>query len=76
MIKLKKGLVILGAVGISSVVMVTSGFAAMSGNSGYSVYKEALKATSSLDSVALSGGISLKEMEFHLSAQQEMSKLI
>jgi hypothetical protein len=61
MIKLKKGFVILGVVGISSLVMVTSGFAAMSSSTGYSVYKDAIKATSSLDSVALSGGISLKD---------------
>jgi hypothetical protein len=51
----------LGAIGISSVVMVTSGFAAMASTSGYSVYKDAIKATRSLDSVALSGGISLKD---------------
>jgi hypothetical protein len=61
MIKLKKGFVILGVVGISSLVMVTSGFAAMSSASGYSVYKDAIKATRGLDSVALSGGISLKD---------------
>jgi hypothetical protein len=61
MINVKKGFVILGAIGISSVVMVTSGFAAMASTSGYSVYKDAIKATRSLDSVALSGGISLKD---------------
>src|SRR5665647_389859 len=61
MMELKKGFVILGAIGISSVVMVTSGFAAMASTSGYSVYKEAIKATRSLDSVALNGTISLKD---------------
>jgi hypothetical protein len=61
MIEVKKGFVILGAIGISSVVMVTSGFAAMASTSGYSVYKDAIKATRGLDSVALSGGISLKD---------------
>jgi hypothetical protein len=61
MIEVKKGFVIIGAIGISSVVMVTSGFAAMASSSGYSVYKDAIKATKSLDSVALSGGISLKD---------------
>jgi hypothetical protein len=59
--ELKKGFVILGAVGISSLVMVTSGFAAMASSSGYSVYKDAIKATRSLNSVGLSGGISLKD---------------
>lgn len=58
---MKKGFVILGAIGISSVVMVTSGFAAMASTSGYSVYKDAIKATKGLDSVALSGSISLKD---------------
>ncbi|MDB5056020.1 MAG: hypothetical protein JWM44_4070 [Bacilli bacterium] len=56
---MKKGFVILGAVGISSVVMVTSGFAAMASTSGYSVYKDAIKATRALDSVSASGGLSL-----------------
>jgi hypothetical protein len=59
--RMKKGFVILGAIGISSVVMVTSGFAAMASTSGYSVYKDAIKATRGLDSVSLSGGISLKD---------------
>jgi hypothetical protein len=59
--RMKKGVVILSAIGISSVVMVTSGFAAMASTSGYSVYKDAIKATRSLDSVALSGGITLKD---------------
>jgi hypothetical protein len=60
---MKKGFVILGAIGISSVVMVTSGFAAMASTSGYSTYKDAIKATRSLDSVAISGGLSLKDNE-------------
>jgi hypothetical protein len=59
--RMKKGFVILGAIGISSVVMVTSGFAAMASTSGYTVYKDAIKATQSLNSVALSGGITLKD---------------
>jgi hypothetical protein len=57
----KKGFVILGAIGISSVVMVTSGFAAMASTSGYSVYKDAIKATRGLDSVSASGALSLKD---------------
>jgi hypothetical protein len=58
---MKKGFVILGAIGISSVVMVTSGFAAMASTSGYSVYKDAIKATRTLDSVSLSGALSLTD---------------
>jgi hypothetical protein len=58
---MKKGFVILGAVGISSVVMLTSGFAAMASTSGYSTYKDAIKATRTLDSVALNGTLSLKD---------------
>jgi hypothetical protein len=58
---MKKGFVILGAIGISSVVMVTSGFAAMASTSGYSVYKDAIKATRALDSVSASGALSLKD---------------
>jgi hypothetical protein len=58
---MKKGFVILGAVGISSVVMITSGFAAMASTSGYSTYKDAIKATRTLDSVALSGTLSLQD---------------
>jgi hypothetical protein len=58
---MKKGFVILGAIGISSVVMVTSGFAAMASTSGYTVYKDAIKATRGLDSVSASGALSLKD---------------
>lgn len=49
----KKWIVLGSAVGISSVIMATTGIAALAGTSGYDDYKSAFKATHALNSVSV-----------------------
>lgn len=49
----KKWLMLGSVVGISSVVMVTTGFSAMAGTSGYDAYKSALKNTKTVQNVTV-----------------------
>jgi hypothetical protein len=57
----KKWLVLGSAVGISSIVMVTTGFSAMASTSGYDTYKEALKNTKTVKSVAVQAAAALQD---------------
>jgi hypothetical protein len=49
----KKWMIAGSAIGISSVVMLTTGFSALAGTSGYNDYKDALKLTKALKSVSI-----------------------
>jgi hypothetical protein len=57
----KKWIMMGGAVGISSVIMLTTGFTALASNSGYEDYKAALKVTQALSSVTIQGNAVLKD---------------
>ncbi|MEW9701225.1 hypothetical protein [Paenibacillus sp. SI8] len=57
----KKWLVLGSAVGISSIVMVTTGFSAMASTSGYDAYKSALKNTKAVQNVAVQASASLQD---------------
>lgn len=49
------------AVGISSIVMVTTGFSAMASTSGYEAYKSALKNTKTVQNVAVQAEAALQD---------------
>jgi hypothetical protein len=57
----KKWLVLGSAVGISSIVMLSTGFSAMASTSGYDTYKAALKNTKTIQSVTVQGAAALKD---------------
>lgn len=59
---MKKKWILLGsAVGISSIVMVTTGFSALASTSGYDAYKSALKNTKTIQNVAVQAAASLQD---------------
>ncbi|MGQ7885904.1 hypothetical protein [Paenibacillus sp. WC2504] len=59
---MKKKWIMLGsAVGISSIVMVTTGFSAMASTSGYEAYKSALKNTKTVQNVAVQAEAALQD---------------
>ncbi|OCT12262.1 hypothetical protein A8709_30990 [Paenibacillus pectinilyticus] len=59
---MKKKWIMLGsAVGISSIVMVTTGFSALASTSGYDAYKSALKNTKTIQNVAVQAAASLQD---------------
>jgi hypothetical protein len=57
----KKWLVLGSAVGLSSLVMVATGFSAMASTSGYDAYKSALKNTKTVNSVAIQAAAALQD---------------
>ncbi|SDN75604.1 hypothetical protein SAMN04487897_104307 [Paenibacillus sp. yr247] len=57
----KKWLMLGSAVGISSIVMVTTGFSAMASTSGYDAYKSALKNTKTVQNVAVQAAAALQD---------------
>ena len=57
----KKWLVLGSAVGISSIVMVTTGFSALASTSGYDAYKSALKNTKTVQNVAVQASAALQD---------------
>ncbi|GGA09166.1 hypothetical protein GCM10008018_63450 [Paenibacillus marchantiophytorum] len=57
----KKWLMLGGAVGISSIVMVTTGFSALASTSGYDAYKSALKNTKTVQNVAVQAAAALQD---------------
>ncbi|MFD0696932.1 hypothetical protein ACFQZT_22955 [Paenibacillus sp. GCM10027628] len=57
----KKWLMLGSAVGISSIVMVTTGFSALASTSGYDAYKSALKNTKTVQNVAVQAAASLQD---------------
>jgi hypothetical protein len=57
----KKWLMAGGAIGISGAVMLTTGFTALAGTSGYEDYKAALKATQALKSVSVQADAVLQD---------------
>ncbi|WP_261808015.1 hypothetical protein [Paenibacillus sp. N3.4] len=57
----KKWLILGSAVGISSIVMVTTGFSAMASSSGYDTYKSALKNTKTIQNVSVQAAASLQD---------------
>ncbi|OPH57499.1 hypothetical protein BC351_02945 [Paenibacillus ferrarius] len=57
----KKWLMVGGAVGISSIVMVTTGFSALASTSGYDAYKSALKNTKTVQNVAVQAAAALQD---------------
>lgn len=59
---MKKKWIMLGsAVGISSIVMVTTGFSALASTSGYEAYKSALKNTKTVQNVAVQAEAALQD---------------
>ncbi|NOU85824.1 hypothetical protein GC102_08565 [Paenibacillus sp. LMG 31460] len=57
----KKWLMLGSAVGISSIVMVTTGFSALASTSGYDAYKSALKNTKTVQNVAVQASAALQD---------------
>jgi len=57
----RKWLMLGSAIGISSVVLITSGFTALASTSGYDAYKSALKNTKTLHSVSVQAEAQLKD---------------
>lgn len=57
----RKWLMLGSAIGISSVVLITSGFTALASTSGYEAYKSALKNTKTLNSVSVQAKVQLKD---------------
>ncbi|MFF2154361.1 hypothetical protein ACFVVQ_03525 [Paenibacillus chitinolyticus] len=57
----KKWLVLGSVIGISSLMMVTTGISAMAGTSGYDAYKSALKNTKTVQSVTVQAAGSLRD---------------
>lgn len=57
----KKWLVLGSAIGISSIVMVTTGFSALASTSGYDVYKSALKNTKTVQNVAVQASAAIQD---------------
>ncbi|MFK7694384.1 hypothetical protein [Paenibacillus sp. HJGM_3] len=57
----KKWLVLGSAIGVSSVVMIATGFSALAGSSGYEAYKSALKTTKSAQSATVQAAGSLRD---------------
>jgi hypothetical protein len=57
----KKWLMLGSAVGISSIVMVTTGFSALASTSGYDTYKSALKNTKTVQNVTVQAAAALQD---------------
>lgn len=57
----KKWLMLGGTIGISSIVMATTGFTALAGSSGYEAYKTALKQTKTAKSVSVQTDFALTD---------------
>ncbi|MCD1257672.1 hypothetical protein B5M42_002310 [Paenibacillus athensensis] len=57
----KKWIVLGGALGLSSIVMVATGIGAMASASGYDAYKSALKTTKSLQNVTIQASAALQD---------------
>jgi len=57
----KKWIMLGGAVGISSIVMVTTGFSALASTTGYDAYKSALKNTKAASNVSVQAAASLQD---------------
>lgn len=57
----KKWLMLGSAVGISSIVMVTTGFSALASTSGYDAYKSALKNTKTVQNVAVQASADIQD---------------
>lgn len=66
----KKWLTLGGAIGISAVVMTTTGFAAFAGTSGYDTYKTALKNTKSLQSFTVETDTALQDNGVMLASSE------
>ncbi|MZQ85379.1 hypothetical protein GQF01_24990 [Paenibacillus sp. 5J-6] len=58
---MKKWMMLGSAVGISSIVMVTTGFSALASTSGYEAYKSALKNTKTVQNVAVQAEAALQD---------------
>ncbi|TVY02927.1 hypothetical protein [Paenibacillus cremeus] len=73
---MKKKWIMLGsAVGISSVVMISTGFSAMAATSGYDAYKSALKNTKTLQNVSVQAQANLQDNGTTLSSADSSFKL-
>ncbi|NOV03862.1 hypothetical protein [Paenibacillus planticolens] len=57
----KKWLMLGSAVGVSGIVMVTTGFSALASTSGYDAYKSALKNTKTVQNVAVQAAAALQD---------------
>lgn len=57
----KKWLMLGSAIGVSSIVMVTTGFSALASTSGYDAYKSALKNTKTVQNVAVQAAAALQD---------------
>ncbi|RKP56942.1 hypothetical protein D7Z26_02840 [Cohnella endophytica] len=66
----KKWLMTGGAIGISSVVMLSTGLTALAGTSGYEDYKTALKTTKALNSVSVQAVATLRDNGIVLTEAQ------